>query len=203
MSFKIHTEIERKLTKSKKGQVFFLSDFRGIGSDMAIRKSLSRLVLEGKVKRIAHGIYYLPLVDTVLGELKPSVENIVEAIAKKESVRIRPTGAYAMHKLGLSMQVPMRYVYLTDGAPKTIKIGKTTVIFKSTTPKKLAMQGEISGLLIQALEELNVKDVDDNTKKKIKDLLQKEDRKKLMNDIRNAPARISDFLVTLLKEELQ
>jgi Family of unknown function (DUF6088) len=32
-------------------------------------------------------------------------------------VRIRPTGAFALHKLGLTTQVPTRLVYLTDGHP--------------------------------------------------------------------------------------
>jgi hypothetical protein len=200
MSSIIHVEIEKKLTKSKKGHIFFLSDFRGIGSDIAIRKSLSRLTLEGKVKRIAHGIYYIPVVDKVLGELKPSIETIAEAIAKKEHVRIKPTGAHAMHKLGLSMQVPMRYVYLTDGAPKTIRIGKTIIKFKATTSKKLAMKGKISSMVIQALDEMDLDNIDFSMKQKIKELLKKEDRKKLINDIRLATSEISDFLFTLLKD---
>ena len=200
MNFHIHTEIERKLAKSNKGQLFFLSDFRGIGSDIAIRKALSRLTMEGKVKRIAHGIYYIPMTDDVLGELKPSIEKIAEAIAKKEHVRIKPTGAYAMNKLGLSMQVPMRYIYLTDGAPKTIKIGKTEIKFKSTTSKRLAMKGKISAMVILALDEMDLKNIDYTMKEKLKDLLKKEDRKKLISDIKLAPAEISDFLFKLLKE---
>ena len=197
---KVHTEIERKLTKAKKGQLFFLSDFRGIGSDGAVKMALSRLVADDKVKRIAHGIYVVPETDPVLGVIMPSMESVVDAIAKKEHIRIKPAGAYALHKLGLTTQVPMRLVYLTDGALKQIKIGNTIIKFKPTTPKKLSLKGKLSSLIIQALEELGTKNLDKQTIKRIKELLQKEDPKKLANDIKLAPVQISDFLFTLLKE---
>jgi hypothetical protein len=37
-------------------------------------------------------------------------------LRKKWSYRLIPTGAYALNKLGLSTQVPMKVVFLTDGA---------------------------------------------------------------------------------------
>lgn len=197
----VQKEIEIKLAKSKAGQLYFLSDFRGIGSDVAIRQSLSRLCKTGRIKRIAHGVYLLPKVDPVLGELMPSLESIAEAIAKKEHIRIKPVGAYALHKLGLTTQVPMKLVYITDGQARVIKIGKSTIRFKPTTPKKLVMEGKLSSLIIQALEELGTENLEPITVKKIKELLYKEDRKKLMNDIKLAPANISDFLFSLLKEQ--
>lgn len=197
----VHKEIEKKLAKAKKGHLFFLSDFRGLGSEVAIRKTLSRLCKESKIKRIAHGIYLVPKTDPTLGELMPSMESIAETIAKKEHIRIKPVGAYALHKLGLTTQVPMKLVYLTDGSARIIKIGKNTIKFKPTTPKKLVMAGKLSSLIIQALDELGTENLEQNTIERIKELLMKEDRKKLMYDIKLAPANISDFLFSLLKNE--
>ncbi|MBI4945253.1 MAG: hypothetical protein HY840_02495 [Bacteroidetes bacterium] len=197
----VHKEIERRLAKSRKGQLIFLSDFRDIGSQAAIKMALSRLSAEGKIKRIAHGIYLIPKSDPVLGEVYPSMEEIAEAVAKKEQVKIKPAGAYALHKLGLTTQVPMRLVYITDGTPRQIKIGKTTIKFKATTRKKLALEGEISSLIVQALEELGTKNIEPGTKQRIKELLLKEDQKKLMSDIKLAPVQISDYLYSLLKEQ--
>jgi hypothetical protein len=91
-------------------------------------------------------------------------------------------------------------VYITDGEPKQIHIGRTTIKFKPTTHKKLAMKGKISSLVIQALEELGT-EVEEKIKQKIKSLLQQEDPKLLMADIKLAPVKISDFLVTLMKED--
>lgn len=201
MGTKVHTEIEKKLAKGKRGHLFFLSDFRGLGSEVAIRKALSRLCKESKIKRIAHGIYLLPERDPVLGEIMPSMASVAEAIAKKEHVRIKPVGSYALHKLGLTTQVPMKLVYLTDGAARTIRIGKNTIKFKPTTPKKLASEGELSSLIIQALQELGTENLEPNIRTRIKELLFKEDRKKLMKDIKLAPGQISDYLFSLLNED--
>lgn len=201
MNVIVHKEIEKKLLKGKGGQLFFLSDFRGLGSEAAIRKSFSRLSKTGKVKRIAQGIYLIPKIDPVLGELMPSMESVAETIAKKEHIRIKPVGAFALHKLGLTTQIPMKLVYLTDGPARIVRIGKNTIKFKPTTPKKLSMEGKLSSLIIQALEELGTENLDPNIKHRIKELLFKEDHKKLLKDIKLAPANISDFVFALLKEE--
>ena len=201
MDIEVHKEIEKKLVKGKGGQLFFLSDFRGLGSEAAIRKSLSRLSQSGKIKRIAQGIYWVPKTDPVLGEIMPSLESVAETMAKKEHIHIKPVGAFALHKLGLTTQVPMKLVYLTDGPARIIRIGKNTIRFKPTTPKKLALEGKLSSLIIQALEELGTENLEPNIKQRIKELLFKEDRKKLLKDIKIAPAPISDFLFSLLKEE--
>lgn len=199
---KTHTEIEKKLLKAKGGSIFFLSDFRGTGTEGAIKMALSRLTKDKKVKRIAHGIYLVPKIDPLIGEVLPSMESIAYAIAEKDRVHIKPAGAFALHKLGLSTQVPMKLVYLTDGALKQLKIGKTTIKFKPTTAKKLSLKGPLSSLIIQALEELGTEHIEDTTKKRIKELLHKEDKKKLLSDMKLAPAKVSDYLFLLLKEQI-
>jgi hypothetical protein len=201
MNATVHKQIEKKLVKIKKGQLLLLSDFREMGSDVAIRKAFSRLSKEGKIKRIARGIYLVPESDSVLGELMPSMESVAEFIAKKEHIRIKPVGSYALHKLGLTTQVPMKLVYFTDGPARLIKIGKTTIKFKPTTPKKLSLEGELSSLIIQALEELGTENLEPGTIKRIKELLKKEDPKKLMKDLKLAKATISKFLFALLNEK--
>ena len=201
MNATVHKQIEKKLVKIKKGQLLLLSNFREMGSDVAIRKAFSRLSNEGKIKRIARGIYLVPESDSILGELMPSMESVAEFIAKKEHIRIKPVGSYALHKLGLTTQVPMKLVYFTDGPARLIKIGKTTIKFKPTTPKKLALEGELSSLIIQALEELGTENLEAGTIKRIKELLKKEDPKKLMKDLKLAKATISKFLFALLNEK--
>ena len=142
---KTHTHINSLLSTKKEGSLVFPSDFKGKGSEAAIHKALSRIVKEGKIKRLAHGIYYLPKTDPLLGELYPSAEEVAKMIAKKEKVRIRPAGAYALNRLGLSTQIPTKLVYITDGVSRQLKIGRTTIRFKGTTAKKLSMKGELGG----------------------------------------------------------
>lgn len=195
---KTHSEIESRLRKKKRGNLIFPTDFRGLGSEAAIKMALNRLNKQHIIRRLAHGIYVIPKIDPLFGEISPSPEEVAEALAKKEKVKIKPAGAYALHKLGLTTQVPTKLVYITDGPPREIKMGKTVIKFKATTPKKLAMKGPYSSLIIQAVEELGSEDIDEKTEKKIKDLLLKENTSLLFNDLKLASAKINDYLIKLI-----
>jgi hypothetical protein len=198
---KVHKNIKHLLSRRKKGSLIFPSDFRGMGTEAAIKKALSRLAKQGILKRVAHGIYYIPRTDPVLGELFPGAEEVAMLLAKKEKVRIRPAGAYALNKLGLTTQVPTRLVYITDGPPRKLKIGKLEIRFKATSHKKLATIGQVSALVIQALEELDVEHIDTGTAARIKVLLLSEDPKKLRHDLALAPVRVYDYMIKLINNE--
>ena len=184
----------------KPGELIFPTDYRGHGTEAAIKQALSRLVKEGKLRRLAHGIYYIPKLEPMFGELRPEAEEVAKRIAHKDRVRIRPTGAYALHRLGLTTQIPTKLVFITDGAPKQFRVGKMAVAFKATSHKKLSLKGEISGLLIQALEELDTANLDPIIENKIRELLAKENPRILKHDLSLAPARINDLIVNLLKK---
>lgn len=151
--------------------------------------------------RLAHGIYYIPKTDPVLGELRPGADDVVKMLAKKEKIRVRPAGAYALHRLGLTTQVPTKLVYITDGHPRQFKLGKMQITFKATTPKKLSTVGKISSLVIQAIEEIGTENVNATTETRIQELLKKEDPKKLKHDLALAPAKVNDYIVKLLKKQ--
>lgn len=198
----IHQEISDQINALQPGTIVFPTDFRGVGMDDAVRQALSRLTKEGKIERLAHGIYFLPKIHPTFGKLLPSMEEVAEAVAAHEHMRIRPAGAYALNKLGLSTQVPARLVYITDGQARQIKIGKGGVKFKPVTPKKFGMKGPISSLLIQGLEEMNTSQVTPDMEDRIKELLHQETTENLYYDLKLAPARINDFIVKLLKYSL-
>ena len=124
----------------------------------------------------------------------PSAEEVAEAIAKRDRIRTVPTGSYALNALGLSTQVPMNIVLLTDGSPRIIKIGKRTIKFKKTTPKNLLAKGKISRLVIQALKEIGNGKVTSEEENKIIDLLKKEDLKDLKHDIALAPVWVQKIM---------
>lgn len=72
----------------------------------------------------------------------PTAEEIAMAIAKRDKIRLLPTGVYGLSALGLSTQLPMRLVFLADGAPREIKLGKRSIKLKKTTPKNLSTKGD-------------------------------------------------------------
>jgi predicted transcriptional regulator of viral defense system len=154
-------QVENKIAEAvktyPKGSVLFVDDFLEYGNPESVKKAMLRLKEKEILVRLAHGMYLYPKVDKELGVLLPSTEDIAKAIARRDKARIVPTGVQALNKLGLSTQVPMKVVYLTDGAARTVKIGKRTITFKKTSPKNLSIKGEISGLAIQALKTIGQK----------------------------------------------
>ena len=128
MTNTIENQIIKKIKKAKRGTLFFVESFLGAGSANSVNKTLERLVAKGELMKVATGIYVLPRKDSIIGVVTPGIEEIAKAIARRDKARIVPTGTYALNRLGLSTQVPLKVVYLTDGAARKIKIGNTTML---------------------------------------------------------------------------
>lgn len=195
----IEDQVIKKIKDNKRGKIFFPASFSNLGSEDAIHQALKRLTEKGILLRIAHGIYLYPKIDPELGILYPPIDEIAKAIAKRDKARIIPTGAQALNLLGLSTQVPMKVVYLTDGAQRNISIGNQSIKFKKTSPRNLATKGEISGLIIQALREIGKDNASNDQLRIIHEILQKEDPANVRNDAGLAPAWISRIMATALE----
>lgn len=194
MYLDIENKIITKIKKAGRGSLFFIDDFIGYGSSKAVSKALERLVAKGEISRVARGIYTRPKISSLVGEVMPDTESIAKAIAKRDKARIIPTGSYALNALGLSTQVPLKAVYLTDGAARKVTIGNRTILFKKTAPKNLATIGKISGLVIQALKEIGNGKVKEWEENKIIAALKKEEKHRLQHDIRLAPEWIRKIM---------
>ncbi|MBK6701461.1 MAG: hypothetical protein IPG55_16570 [Saprospiraceae bacterium] len=196
----IEDKILQQIKSFPKGELVLPADFSELGSSEAIRLSLFRLEKEGVISRVAQGIYVRPKESNLIGKLVPTAEEVAEAIAKRDRVRTLPTGSYALNALGLSTQVPMNIVLLTDGSPREIKVGKRIIKFKKTTPKNLLAKGKISRLVIQALKEIGNGKVKKDEEKKILELLKKEDEKDLKHDIALAPVWVQKLMKKALND---
>jgi len=161
-------QIETKIIKSSLGEIFFAEDFSKYGSPGSIRLTLYRLEQDGLLERLAQGIYLKPKKDAVLGIIYPNTETIAQAIAKRDKARIAPTGTMALYLLGLSTQIPLKAVYLTDGSQRAIKIGNRTISFKRTVPKSFAIKDDLLQLIVQAFKEIGQKEVSSDFLSKIK-----------------------------------
>lgn len=190
----IHENIKQHVLKTKRGVLIFPEDFNTFGSSEAVRLALHRLEKEDVITRIAQGIYVRPIISKYIGQVLPSAEEVAIGIAKRDRIKIVPTGVYALNALGLSTQIPMKLVYLTDGAPRVIKIGNRTIKFKKTTPKNLLAKGEISSLALQALREIGIDQITVDEEKKIIELLKKETPSNLVHDIQLAPVWIKKIM---------
>ena len=201
MSSNIEIQILAKVKKARGGSLFFIDDFIDFGNYKAVSKALERLVEKNEIIRVARGIYSRKIIDPILGEIKPSIDDIAKSIAKKERARIIPSGSTALNALGLSNQVPMNVVYLTDGAPRKISIGNRIITFKKTSAKNLSSIGKISTLVIQALKEIGNGNITIEEEKNILKHLQKEETYRLEHDIRIAPEWIRKIMRKALQNE--
>ena len=190
----VEYKIERAIKARAAGSLLFPDDFANKGSADSIRKALQALKDKGLIKSVTHGIYVRPKVNSYIGEVLPTAEDVAQAIAKRDKIRLVPTGAYSLHALGLSTQIPLKLVFLTDGAARTIKVGKRTIKLKKTTPKNLMAKGKISSLVIQALREIGKDKTMPVELKQIIQLLKKEDQLLLKHDIKLAPEWIKQIM---------
>lgn len=193
-----HKQIEESIKKKRRGNLFFTNDFKSFGNGDAIRQVLSRLCRENLIVRISNGIYLYPKISKYVGIIYPSVEEIAKAIVRKERARMIPTGVFALNKLGLTTQVPMKVVFLTDGAPRVIKVGKkATIRFKKTVANHLAFKGSISTMVIFALKEIGKGNVTESELQKIKEALAHEATENIKHDAALAPEWISAILLSI------
>lgn len=188
MSLNIEEHILNRIKKAKRGKAFFTDDFLAYGNSKACAKALERLARSEQLFRIGRGIYALPKKSKLLGTyVLPTLEDVAKDIARRDKARIVPTGLFATNMLGLTTQVPLKAVYLTDGAPRKITIGNRVLIFKKATPKNLSAWGNVSSLVIQALKTIGKESITEDIEAKIIDFLKNEKPENLKNDMRLAP----------------
>jgi hypothetical protein len=190
----ISQSIANRVKEAKPGAIFFPGDLLEFGSPEAIHTTFSRLVGAEQLIRLAKGIYLKPEIDPELGPLKPSLEDLAKTISERDKVVIRPTGAYALNRLGLSTQVPTRVVFLTSGNPKNIKVGKSTLVFQKTTPKQLSVEQENIFLAIQALIALKDQGEDPAVIRRLTDVLAREKLADIREAAKLSPQRVARIL---------
>ena len=195
-----HNQIEKAIKKKNRGKIIFSNDFSSCGTHLAVRHALSRLCQNGLIIRLSTGIYLYPKIDKEfgLGILYPSLDTIAKSIAKKDKARIAPTGLYALNRLGLSTQVPANIIYLTDGSPRRIRIGKGKgILFKHTAPKNLAFKSDLAMLVVFALKEITRERVTQEHLDRLKYVLQQAPKEEILQDIKLMPAWIKSLIMKL------
>ena len=200
--YSTHSQIEKEILKNKKGKIVFSSNFVKYGTDVAIRHAFSRLCKSGVLIRLSAGIYLFPQIDKDIGIIYPSIEKIAKEIAIQEKARLIPTGVYALNALGLSTQVPMRVVFLTDGTPRMINIeGEACIKFKKTAPKYLSFKSKLISLIVIALREIGEKKTTEEQLSKIKELLIHEKKEIITNDLQLAPVWVKKTILKLINDK--
>ncbi|EXZ48134.1 hypothetical protein M109_3178 [Bacteroides fragilis str. 3397 N2] len=178
--------IKERIIQGGENKIYIISDFADLNNDALATRVLSRLEKDGLLVRLSQGVYLYPSRNR-FGICKPTIDVIAKAIAEKDRADIIPSGLTALNLLGLSTQVPMNAVYLTNGTPRVISVGNRKITFKKATPRYFAYKTKLFPLVVTALKEIGEENVDDNMVIKIKDILSKEDSELLRHDFLIAP----------------
>lgn len=188
------SQILSRIRSKRRGWVFTPGDFADLGSRTAVGKALMRHARAGTIRQLARGLYDFPVHDKRFGTVPPSDESIANALKGKDAFRLQPSGGHAANLLGLSAQVPMRTVFLTDSRSRKVRLGRREIVLKNTSARHLATAGRISGVVIQALRWIGRRHLDESTLATLRRNLTDEDKQQLLKDIRYAPEWIADVM---------
>jgi len=190
--------IEQQVDVMEKGQIFFPDTFASLGSSLAVRSALTRMVKSGKVMRIAQGIYCVPKVDEQwgFGVLLPSMRKIAKAIAQRDRVQIVPCEDYVLNLLGLSTQVPANAAFVTNGSQRRINVGSGKGIWfqHSSEMRIFAYQSELMQFIVMAMRAIGEGKVTEEQMQIISGHLEKVADEDYAHDINLAPVWVRTML---------
>lgn len=195
----IEDKVIRSLGKCGRGVAFSPARFAHYGSESAVQKAIERLTADGKIIRIARGLYFYPKIDKELGlgVIYPTFDEIAYGIANRDRVLIAPAGAYAVNKLGLSTQVPLNVVYITNGEGRKIEIRNgRSIVFKHAAPKNFAYESSFSQLVSIALKEIGKDNLTPEQLAALKQILHQQPRISDM-DLKLMPAWVKKLILDL------
>ena len=196
----VQTLVLEKIRKMERGTIFFIDDFIELGSPGSVRLSLMELKKQGIILRPARGIYCYPKIrDEYSGFVAPSPENIAEALAKKERMRIVPYGDNAAYRLGLSGLQVSNLKYLTDGASRVINLSSGQKIFFNHTSevKIFDFCNETMQMVSAAIRVLTAECLDAEKKRIIHRHLRTVPEEEFRRDITIPPAWVGELILEI------
>jgi hypothetical protein len=134
------------------GRVWTPVDFLDVGSRDGVDKALQRLAQGGQLRRIDRGLYDVPRINPLTKKpAVPDYRQIIDAVARRDQLRMLVDGLTAANDLGLTTAVPSHVVIHTDARRRSIQLDKLKIDFKHTAPSKLYWAGRPAMRVVQAL----------------------------------------------------
>lgn len=134
------------------GRVWVPADFAALGSRDAVDKTLQRLVAASRLRRIDRGLYDRPTINTLTKRPSvPDYREILDALARRDQIRMLVDGMTAANDLGLTDAVPARVTIHTDARRRAIRLENLVIEFKLTAPSRLYWAGRPAMRVVQSL----------------------------------------------------
>jgi len=202
MGISYKESVLKKIESFEAGTVFIANDFLEIASYERIRNILNRLVKDGTIHRILNGVYYQPKYSELIEEYEaPNVHQVALAIARKYNWTITPSENTALNILGLSTQVPAKWVYLSDGKYVTYSFGGIDIEFKRRSNAEISNMSTITSMVIQAIKAIGKDRISGEQIDILKKRLSGEEKKALLREGKTATAWIYEILRKIGEED--
>lgn len=199
---RVAQHIRHKLEEIPLGQPFTSKELIGLGEESNIRKVLERLVKEEEIIRVTRGIYVRPKISRYVGRVPPSLEAVLETISTSTGEVFQVHGAEAVRQLGLSTQVPVKPLFLTNGRSRILSIGNIEVILRKVSQRKLILAGTLAGIAVSALWYLTKEEISLKTIEKIEQVLPAEEFEKLTAVKTSLPSWVT-LMITNYQERMK
>lgn len=148
----IATRISSLIDASGPGHVWVPADFAQLGSRAVIDKTLQRMTLRDQLRRIDRGLYDKPVTNSLTKRrTTPDYRAVIDAIARRDNLRILVDGMTAANDLGLTDAVPAHVTIYTDTRRRSLQFDKLLIEFKQCAPSRLYWAGRPAMRLVQAL----------------------------------------------------
>lgn len=199
--------LEDRIATAKTRQVWTPSDFLDLGTRDAVDKVLQRKVGRGDLRRIDRGLYDRPAYNSLLdAESPPDPLSVIDAVARRDKIRVLIDGMAAANDLGFTNAVPAKIVVRTEGRLRPIRLGAMTIEFRQTAASKLFWAGRPAMRLVQALHWMSDSLGSDTEARRIRRILDGPTgsavRADLVAGFTALPAWMQDYLRPLLAEDL-
>ncbi|MGJ7497900.1 DUF6088 family protein [Variovorax sp. RT4R15] len=148
----IAARISSLIDASGPGHVWVPADFAQLGSRDVIDKTLQRMTLRDQLRRIDRGLYDKPVTNRLTQRTTtPDYRAIIDAIARRDNLRILVDGMTAANDLGLTDAVPAHVIIYTDTRRRAIQLDNLPIEFRLCAPSRLYWAGRPAMRLVQAL----------------------------------------------------
>jgi hypothetical protein len=198
--------LDRMSAQSSTG-VWTPIDFLDLGSREAVDQALHRLTASKTLRRIARGLYDRPGINQLTGKpTYPDYHHVVDALARRDQVRMVVDGITAANDLGLTDAVPARAVVLTDARLKPIKLGNLTIQFQHAAPSRLHWAGRPAMRVVQALywlRDLLPRDLDRIRARLISVLHDPAHGAAIRDDLRQGLPALPEWMQTIVRDLLR
>ena len=188
------------LCERGRGRIFFAQEFYDRWPESTVRFALMNMAKDGKIARLARGVFCFPeLTEHGMKMILPNPDKIAQAIAEKTAVRIVPYGDQAAHNVGLTGLSFSSAVYLTDGAPRLIRLANgRTIEFRHTSEMRIfAFTNRKMQSISNALRAIGRKNVRPEDREIIRWQLDSVPMKEFLSDVMLCPEWVRDILLDL------